>query len=59
MAKTKGKNKGGECCPKPYIIKEIQGLMGSGTQVAPQAFFELLDNGDRELLDDGSYELLD
>lgn len=53
------KNTKKDCCPKPYIIREIQGITGGGAQPPSEESFELLDSGDKELLDNGDFELLD
>lgn len=46
------------CCKKPYVILQAQGIMPSEV-VATETSYELLDSGDIELLDSGDIELLD
>lgn len=46
------------CCKKPYVILQAQGIMPSEVVVIEPSY-ELLDSGDLELLDSGDIELLD
>lgn len=46
------------CCKKPYVILQAQGIMPSEIIVSEPSY-ELLDSGDIELLDSGDIELLD
>lgn len=45
---------GQNCCPKPYVIKQMLGLLPS---TPSETTYELREDGGRELREDGTYEL--